>query len=92
MQNVSIQKAGELPAVVRSAVERLLGRPVAPDEEISIVAAPPQQVPPAEGRLQAARNLEALLSRRAEKVKDVPESDIDAAIDEAVAHVRHHRS
>lgn len=35
-----------------------------------------------------ARKLEALLNRRAEKVKDVPDDIIDAAIDEAVDEVR----
>ncbi|MEK7406172.1 MAG: hypothetical protein AAB225_13790 [Acidobacteriota bacterium] len=92
MQNVSIRKAQELPANVKSAVERLLGRSVAPDEEVSIVAVPPQRVPPAEDRAQVARQLEALLNRRAKKVEDVSEEVIDAAIDEAVNHVRHSRS
>ena len=42
MQNVSIQKAGDLPQAVKSAVEHLLGRSIAPDEEISVAAVPPQ--------------------------------------------------
>ena len=92
MQNISTQKAHQLPAVVRSAVERLLGRPVASDEEISIVAVPPQQAPPAEDRARLARKLEALLDRRAEKVTDVSGELIDAAIDEAVNRVRHSRT
>jgi hypothetical protein len=41
MQNVSIQKASELPKAMKSAVEQLLGRPIAPDEEISVAAVPP---------------------------------------------------
>lgn len=40
MENVSIQKAGQLPVSVKSAVEQLLGRSIAPEEEISIVAVP----------------------------------------------------
>jgi hypothetical protein len=92
MENVSIQKAGQLPASVKSAVEQLLGRSIAPEEEISIVAVPPQQVPPVEDRAQVARKLEALLNRRAEKVNDVPEDVIDAAIDQAVDEVRRRRS
>jgi len=35
VQNVSIQKASELPQAMRSGVEQLLGRAIAPDEEIS---------------------------------------------------------
>jgi hypothetical protein len=39
-----------------------------------------------------ARNLEAFLNRRAAKVKDVPEEEIDTVVDEAVHHVRHSRA
>jgi len=91
MQNVSIQKASELPQGVKSAVEQLLGRSIGADEEVSIVAVPPQQVPPSEDRAVVAQKLEAFLARRAEKVRDVSDEEIDAAVDEAVDHVRHSR-
>jgi hypothetical protein len=45
-----------------------------------------------ETREQAARRLEALLDRRAEKVKDIPDEALDAVIDEAVDQVRQKRS
>jgi hypothetical protein len=92
MQNVSIQKASELPHAVKAAVEQLLGRSIAPDEEISVAAVPPQRVPPSENRAAVARNLEAFLNRRADKVNGLPEDEIDAAIDEAVHAVRHNRT
>ena len=92
MQNVSIHKASHLPEAVKSAVEQLLGRSIAADEEISVVAVPPQQVPPPENRAAVARNLEAFLNRRAAKVRDVPEEEIDAVVDEAVHYVRHSRT
>jgi len=76
---------------VKSAVEQLLGRPIGADEEVSIVAVPPQQVPPSEDRAVVAQKLEAFLARRAEKVRDVSDEEIDAAVDEAVDHVRHSR-
>jgi hypothetical protein len=91
MQNISIQKAADLPHSVRSAVEQLLGRPIAPDEEISVAALPPQHIPPSEGRAGVARRLEAFLDRRAAQVSDVPGDEIDAVIDEAVEHARHSR-
>jgi hypothetical protein len=43
MQNVSIQRAGDLPAVVRAAVEQPLGRAIAADEEVSVSAVPPNK-------------------------------------------------
>jgi len=91
LQNVSIQKASELPQGVKSAVEQLLGRPIGADEEVSIVAVPPQQVPPSEDRAVVAQKLEAFLARRAENVRDDSDEEIDAAVDEAVDHVRHSR-
>ena len=91
MQNISIQKASELPQAVKSAVEQLLGRPIAPDEEISVAAVPPQRVPPSASRAAAARDLEAFLNRRAAKVDGLPEEEIDAAIDEALHTVRRKR-
>jgi hypothetical protein len=92
MQNVSIQKASELPEVVKAAVEQLPGRPIAPDEEVSVAAVPPQRVPPSEGRAAVARDLEAFLNRRADKVSGLPEEEIDAAVDEALYAVRRKRT
>ena len=91
MQNVSIQKASELSPPLNSAVEQLLGRPIDAAEEVSIVAVPPHQVPPSENRAAVARKLEAFLNRRAEKIPDVSDQEIDAAVDEAVDSVRHSR-
>jgi hypothetical protein len=89
--NISIHKASDLPEGLKSALEQLLDRPIGADEEVSIAAVPPQQVPPSENRSALAGRLEALLNRRAAKVRDINDQKIDAAIDEAVDHVRHRR-
>ena len=91
MHNVSVQKGSELPPRVKSAVEQLLGRPIDADEEVSIAAVPPLQVPPSQNRSAVAQSLEAFLNRRAVKTQDVSDQEIDAAIDEAADHVRHSR-
>jgi len=91
MQNVSIQKASDLPRGVKSAVEQLLGRPIDADEEVSVVAVPPQQIHPSGNRAAVAQGLEEYLNRRAEKTGDVSDEEIDAAVDEAVDHARHSR-
>ena len=91
MQNVSIQKASELPHVVKSAIEQLLGRPIDADEEVSIVAVPALQVSPSKNRAGIAQKLEAFLNQRAEKIGDIPEDEIDKAVDQAADHVRHSR-
>ncbi len=51
-----------------------------------------EKVPSSENRAAVARKLEAFLNRRAEKVKDTPEEEIDAAVDEAVHQVRRGRA
>jgi hypothetical protein len=89
VQNISIQRAGELPEAVKSAVEQLLGRPIEADEEVSIAALPPQHVPPIRNREEIARKLADFLDRRADKLTDVSDEEIDAAIDEAANQVRH---
>ena len=82
-------KSGDLPAAVRAAVEQLLGRAIAADEEVSVSAVPPQQGLPLADRKAVARQLDDFLDRRAEKVKDLPDEEMDLAIDEAAHHVRH---
>jgi hypothetical protein len=47
-------------------------------------------MPEEKQREEAGRRLSAFMDRMAERVKDVPEAEIDAAIDEACDYVRHH--
>ena len=91
MHNVSIQKASELPPRLKSAVEEMLGRPIDAEEEVSIAAVPPQQIAPSKSRALVAEKLEAFLGRRAAKVGDVSDDELDAVIDQAVDHLRHSR-
>lgn len=91
MQSVSIHKASELQPNVKSAVEQLLGRPIQADEEVSVVASPPRQSAASPERAEIARKLKDFLDRRAEKVRDISDEEIDSAIDEAVERARHSR-
>lgn len=91
MRNVSNQKANDLPQSVKSAVEQLLGRPIEADEEVSVVAVPPQQIPPTGNRAAVAQILEKFLNQRARKTGDLPGEELHGAVDAAVHHVRHSR-
>jgi hypothetical protein len=88
MGNIAIHKANELPADVRRVVERLLGRALEPDEEVSIMAFSPHDAPSGEARQALARQLEERITRTAESVRDVPDDEQEAAINEALKHVR----
>jgi RNA binding exosome subunit len=90
MRNAVFQHASELPPQVREALESWFGRTFQPDEKVNIEVWPP--IPPAEKltREEARRRLEELSDRLAERVKHIPQAEIDAAIDEACDYVRHH--
>ena len=91
MQNVVVQKAGKMPPPLKAAVEQILGRSIGSDEEISIFAVPPQQVSASAEKAAVVEKLKALLDRRAEKVHDLDEGEINSLIDEAVHQTRHRR-
>jgi len=88
MGNIAIHKVNELPAMARSVIEQVLGRALEPDEEVSIMACSPHPAPRSEVRKQLARQLENRIARTAERTADLSEAEQEAAIDEAVSHVR----
>ncbi len=90
MGNIAIHKADELPSDARRVVERVLGRVLEPDEEVSIMAFSPHDVPTGETRRRLARQLEDRITRTATSVRHVPDDEQEAAIDDAVSHVRAH--
>ena len=69
-------------------VERVLGRVLKPDEEVSIMAFSPHDAPTGEARQKLARQLEDRITKTAESVRYVPDDEQEAAIDDAVSHVR----
>lgn len=89
MHNSSLRKAGALDPQVRAALEALLGRTLQGDESVSVRIYKSKPAPTAEARQAAYRELFDRASRIAEKVKEVPEAEIESAIDEATDFVRH---
>jgi hypothetical protein len=92
MQNATINWARELTAPIKAALETLLGRPLQDDEQVSVRAFRRHEAPPGEARREAARRLEEHLDKMASKVKDVPQHEMEAALEEALDHVRPKRS
>ena len=88
MGDIAIHKANELPSDARRAVERVLGRVLEPDEEVSIMAFSPHDAPTGDARQKLARQLQDRITRTAESVRHVPDDEQEAAIDEALNHVR----
>ena len=90
MHNNALRKAGELTPPVRAAFESVLGRNLSDDETVSINAYRARPAPTGDARDTAYRRLLEFGDNLAQRVKGVPEEEIDAVIDEAVDYVRHH--
>jgi hypothetical protein len=88
MQQSALHSARGLSPDVRNAVETLLGRTLKDDEAVSVRAYQPHEAPAAEQQRSAVRGLEQYFSKIDERLKDVPEDQLDEIIDEAIRSVR----
>ena len=89
MQNGALRKVTELSVDTRQAMEGILGRSLREDEAISINVYNP--APTGKAREEASRRLLERIDKTTQRVKGVPEKEIDAVIDEALDRARHHR-
>jgi hypothetical protein len=73
----------------RLAIESLLGRTLRENESVTIRSAVLRtEAPQGEERARLARQYQQHLDVLAERVKDVPEEEIEQAIDEAIRQTR----
>jgi len=88
MQNVAIQKAEDLSAAVKSALESLLGRPLEADEEVSVMAFRPHEAPQGTVRDQLAQRLSEQMDAMADKTNDASDNELDEILDDAMRSAR----
>jgi hypothetical protein len=88
MQQSSLHKARTLSPTVRSALERLLGRALSDNEAISVRAYQPHEAPSPEQQRVIAEELRHYFAKIDEKTKDIPESEQEEILDEAIRSVR----
>jgi hypothetical protein len=91
MQTISVRRANELGNAARSAVESLLGRKVADEEHVTVMAYPASPAESEPDRKAAVRNLIEDLDSMAASASHIPDEEMDALIDEAIRHARHRR-
>lgn len=77
MQEFVYPKTQALPAGAREVLEKLLGRRLADDEEVSIWASRPHAAPEGEARKEAWQQLNQHLDRMAAKLQG-PAEDMEA--------------
>ena len=88
MQQSSLHKVKLLSPPVRSALEQLLGRTLGENEEISIRTYHPHEGPSVEQQREVADQLRAYFARIDEKSRNVPLSEQEEAVEEAIRSVR----
>jgi hypothetical protein len=85
-----VHRVKDLSTQQRLAIESILGRALRDEESLTIRPARIiQDAPVGEERARLFLRYRDHLDLLAERVKDVPEEEIDAAINEAIHHVRH---
>jgi hypothetical protein len=91
MPSSALHRASDLPPDIQQAVARLLGRPLEPEEHISVMAYRPHPAPVGDERAELASRFKERIDKTSANLKDVPEAEFDELIDEAADHVQHHR-
>lgn len=90
MPNVVLVKVKDLAASQREWVAQMFGRQPGEDEEVSVMLFPAHKGPTPEQRQAAWKRIWEVLDKAAANARDVPEEEFEAAIEEAMAHVRSH--
>lgn len=84
-----VHSVKDMSADQRSAIESLLGRHLRDEEKLSIrPITVVKEAPTGEERTRAARLYLDSLDHMADRVKDIPDEELDAAINEALEYVR----
>jgi hypothetical protein len=88
MESIAVRKAEQLEPKLKQGVENLFGRPLREGEAVTFMSFTVHAAPPESVRREAVVRLEKIMDMAAENAKDIPERELDAAIDEAMDHVR----
>lgn len=88
MENIAIQKASQIDSAARQWLQRLFGRALSEDEEVTIFVPVAHEAPPQEKRSAALNRAGAVLDKSAASMQDVADDEFDDALDEAMQHIR----
>jgi hypothetical protein len=88
MENIAVNKAGDLSRSVRTAIEDILGRALSDDEQISVMAFRPHTAPTGADRNAGTARLRDAMDNLAAKALSVGQQDLEDALDKAMDHVR----
>ena len=80
----------DLPDASRQSIELLIGSPLQAHQRVYIVVDDPRPGPSGQERLQAAQRIRQIVAQAQAhaELTGVSDSQIDAAVEEAMAHIR----
>ncbi|MFV0442894.1 MAG: hypothetical protein ACK5Q5_04920 [Planctomycetaceae bacterium] len=88
MERIATQKASDIDRPARQWLQQLLGHALADDDSVTVVVATPHPAPRGESKQQAFEQMNRLLDRTADQLRDVSDEEFDAVVDEAMRSVR----
>ena len=88
MQTIFVRRADELGSAARTAVEGLLGRKVADEEHVTVMAYRAGGAAGEPDHKAAVQDLIEDLDSMAAKASHIPPAEMEVLIDEATRHVR----
>jgi hypothetical protein len=90
MSSIVSRNVVDLPEASKQGIEQLLGAPLKPHERVYIVVDAPPAGPAEPVRIRAAKRIEEIIAHAQANAdrQGVPDAEIEAAIEEAMRHVR----
>jgi hypothetical protein len=88
MEPIVVRHARDLDTPARDWLQRVFGRPLRDDEDVTIVLSASRPAPPLVERRAAFQRLEKVLDRAADKMRDLSNDEFEEIADEAMKHVR----
>ena len=88
MEKTAAIKVKDLPPEARNWLQSIFHIDLTEKAEFTVMLRPPIRVPSPEQRQAAAKELNTLLDKMSENMKDVSEEEFEAALDEALKAVR----
>lgn len=85
---IAVQHARDLDVSGRDWLQRLFGRPLRDDEDVTIVLSARHDAPSGADKRDALNRLERVLDKSAANMQGVSDREFDEAVDEAMKHVR----
>ena len=91
MAEIAIHNVRDLGEDARRALEALLGRQLAEEEQVGVTALAARPAPSGDARKVAVDHLSESLKAMSERAKSIPDDEVESLIDEAMNDVRRRR-